>query len=122
MDDETQRENEDGKPREPDEARETLRTSHEREIWLRDRFDRERAENLLLLRYLSVEREAGLMRFWRWLIDDLRDERRLERTAMCVDKTMDGDDRPPPPDNRPGLVNRFRLWSANFFRPLPEKE
>ena len=114
MSDETQTENQDCKPFAPEAAAEHLRASYERESWLRDRFDRERAENLLLLRYLSVEREAGLMRFWRWLIDDLGTERRLERTAMCTETPVHCTERPTQPDNRPGLGERFKLWSEKF--------
>jgi len=121
MDDETQREKQDGKPCEPDVARDELRASHEREIWLRDRFDRERAENLLLLRYLSAQRESGLMRFWRWLIDDLRDERRLDCMAMCIDQPVHCTEPPKPPDNRPRLLDRLILWSANFFDRFRKK-
>lgn len=114
MKDETQSETQDSKAGEAEAARADLRASYERERWLRDRFDQERAENLLLLRYLSAERESGLMRFWRWLIDDLRHDRCLECASMCADTPLDCTERPVPPDNRPGLLGRFKLWSATF--------
>lgn len=120
MDDETQRENEDGKTREQDETREKLRASHEREIWLRDRFDRERAENLLFLRYLSAQRESGMMRFWRWLIDDLRHERRLDRMAVCPEQPAYHDD-PPQSGGRLGFVDRIKSWSARFAGRIKNK-
>lgn len=51
----------------------------ERERWLRDRFDREHHVTLAMMRMLllGVRSESPGMHFWRWLIDDLRSERRL---------------------------------------------
>jgi hypothetical protein len=51
----------------------------ERERWLRDRFEKEHQVTLAMMRLLvaGVRKEGQCMRFWRWLIDDLRSERRL---------------------------------------------
>jgi hypothetical protein len=51
----------------------------ERERWLRDRFEKEHQVTLAMMRLLvaGVGKEGQCMRFWRWLIDDLRSERRL---------------------------------------------
>lgn len=62
---------------------EELRQAREREYWLRNRLDREREENLLILRYLSFQQETAPMRFWRWLIDDTRSQRRQERALFA---------------------------------------
>ena len=52
----------------------------ERERWLRTRFEREHEVALAMMRLLiaGFSRESRAMRFWRWLIDDLRSERREE--------------------------------------------
>jgi hypothetical protein len=51
----------------------------EREQWLRDRFEKEHQVTLALMRLLlaGLSGQSRLMRFWRWLIDDFRSERRL---------------------------------------------
>jgi hypothetical protein len=51
----------------------------ERERWLRGRFEREHEFTLALMRLLleGLSSESRAMRFWRWLIDDLRSERRI---------------------------------------------
>jgi hypothetical protein len=51
----------------------------ERERWLRDRFEKEHQVTLAMMRLLvaGVRKEGQCMRFWRWLIDDLRSEQRL---------------------------------------------
>ena len=51
----------------------------ERERWLRDRFEKEHQVTLAMMRLLvaGVRKEGQCMRFWRWLIDDFRSERRL---------------------------------------------
>ena len=51
----------------------------ERERWLRERFEREHEFTLALMRLLveGLTRESRAMRFWRWLIDDFRSERRI---------------------------------------------
>jgi hypothetical protein len=51
----------------------------ERERWFRDRFEKEHQVTLAMMRLLvaGVRNEGPLMRFWRWMIDDLRSERRL---------------------------------------------
>jgi hypothetical protein len=55
------------------------RVAVEREHWLRRRFDKERRVTLAMLQLLidGVHREHRATRFWRWLIDDFRSERRL---------------------------------------------
>jgi hypothetical protein len=55
------------------------RGESEPERWLRSRFEREHEFTLALMRLLleGLSRESRGMRFWRWLIDDLRSERRL---------------------------------------------
>jgi hypothetical protein len=51
----------------------------ERERWFRDRFEKEHQVTLAMMRLLvaGVRNEGQCMRFWRWMIDDLRSERRL---------------------------------------------
>jgi hypothetical protein len=72
----------------------------ERERWLRDRFEREHQITLAMMRMLlaGVRSEAPGMRFWRWLIDDLRSERRLLE-APDGEGSTDG-----------MLLARLRLW------------
>jgi hypothetical protein len=52
----------------------------ERERWLREQIDKERMLLLLFGRHVvrALEHEAPILRLWRWLIDDLRSERREE--------------------------------------------
>ena len=52
----------------------------ERERWLREQIDKERMLLLLFGRHVvrALAHEAPILRFWRWLIDDLRSERREE--------------------------------------------
>src|SRR5260221_6116174 len=54
-------------------------TAIEREHWLRGRFEREHEAALALMRLLlaGISHEGRARRFWRWLIDDFRSERRL---------------------------------------------
>jgi hypothetical protein len=51
----------------------------ERERWLRERFEREHEVLLALTRLIiaGLGTESRAMRFWRWLIDDMRSERRM---------------------------------------------
>jgi hypothetical protein len=51
----------------------------ERERWFRNRFEKEHQVTLAMMRLLvaGVRDDGQCMRFWRWLIDDLRSERRL---------------------------------------------
>jgi len=51
----------------------------QRERWLREQFEKEHQVMLAMMRLLvnGVSGEGRAMRFWRWLIDDLRSERRL---------------------------------------------
>lgn len=63
----------------------------ERERWLRAQYEREHQVSLSVMRVLlgNVHDESRLMRFWRWLIDDIRSEKReldeLYRTSGRVD-------------------------------------
>ena len=52
----------------------------ERERWLREQVDKERMLLLLFGRHVvrALAHEPPILRFWRWLIDDLRSERREE--------------------------------------------
>ena len=52
----------------------------ERERWLREQIDKERMLLLLFGRHVvrALAHEPPILRFWRWLIDDLRSERREE--------------------------------------------
>jgi hypothetical protein len=62
-------------PARPDE----LQASLARERWLRDHFEQEHQIIMALLRLLvaGLGDDSRPMRFWRWLIDDLRSERRI---------------------------------------------
>jgi hypothetical protein len=55
----------------------------EREHWLRRRFEQEHEVALALMRLLlaGLSHEGRARRFWRWLIDDFRSERRLVADA-----------------------------------------
>jgi hypothetical protein len=66
-------------PSSPVAVAEPERAESERERWFRERFDREHEVLLSLTRLLisGLDTESRAMRFWRWLIDDLRSERRL---------------------------------------------
>ena len=50
-----------------------------RERWFRDRFEKEHEVTLALMRLLlaGLNSQSRRSRFWRWLIDDYRSERRL---------------------------------------------
>lgn len=89
---------------------EELRAAREREHWLRSRLDREREENLLILRYLAFQREASWMRFWRWLIDDTRSQRREER-ALFADYPGGV-----PGAIEPGWADRAAMRIRNWWR------
>src|ERR1700682_1765775 len=56
-----------------------IEAAREREQWLRERFEKEHQVSLALMRLLlaGLSSQGRLMRFWRWLIDDFRAERRL---------------------------------------------
>src|SRR5882672_6667477 len=56
----------------------------ERERWLRDQIDKERMLLLLFGRHVvrALAHEPPLLRFWRWLIDDLRSARREEAEQL----------------------------------------
>jgi hypothetical protein len=51
----------------------------ERERWFRERFEKEHEVTLALMRLLlaGLTSQSRPSRFWRWLIDDFRSERRL---------------------------------------------
>lgn len=63
----------------------------EREQWYRRQIERDRDVMLALSRALtgSIGREHRLMRLWRWMIDDLRSERR-EQAALVSGESRDG--------------------------------
>ncbi len=50
-----------------------------RERWFRERFEKEHEVTLALMRLLlaGLTSQSRLSRFWRWLIDDFRSERRV---------------------------------------------
>jgi hypothetical protein len=56
----------------------------ERERWLRDQVDKERMLLLLFGRHVvhALAHEPPILRFWRWLIDDLRSARREEAEQL----------------------------------------
>jgi hypothetical protein len=60
-------------------AAEEPQSAIEREHWLRSRFEKEHEVTLALVRLLlaGISHEGRAKRFWRWLIDDFRSERRL---------------------------------------------
>src|SRR5258707_2868424 len=67
-------------PSPPDPAPTTeVGAAREREQWFRDRFEREHQVTLAMMRLLlaGLSSQSRPMRFWRWLIDDFRSERRI---------------------------------------------
>jgi hypothetical protein len=56
----------------------------ERERWLREQIDKERMLLLLFGRHVvrALAHEAPILRFWRWLIDDLRSAQREEAEQL----------------------------------------
>ena len=56
----------------------------ERELWLRDYVDREQRVRLFVAEYLVglLKNPPLWMRVWRWLIDDVRSERRAEAEML----------------------------------------
>jgi len=74
----------------------------ERERWLREQIDKERELRTELARGLvgALAHEPSLLRFWRWLIDDLRSERR-EQAALLEDRYEEG------------LLTRAWAWSRS---------
>lgn len=72
----------------------------EQERWLRARFEREHEFTLSLMRLLleGLTSESRGKRFWRWLIDDYRSERRA--TA----------DLGQPPNHERRLLHRVLAW------------
>jgi hypothetical protein len=60
------------------------REALERERWLRDQIDKERMLLLLFGRHVvhALAHEPAILRFWRWLIDDLRSARREEAEQL----------------------------------------
>jgi len=63
----------------------------ERERWLRAQFEREHQVTMSVMRILlgSVRDESRPMRFWRWLIDDIRSERRRQEALYRTDGQVD---------------------------------
>src|SRR5262249_3443711 len=56
----------------------------ERERWLREQIDKERMLLLLFGRHVvhALSHEPPILHLWRWLIDDLRSERREEAEQL----------------------------------------
>lgn len=63
----------------------------ERERWLRAQFEREHQVTMSVMRILlgSVRDQSRGMRFWRWLIDDLRSEQRRQQALYRTDGQID---------------------------------
>ncbi|MCK0209424.1 hypothetical protein MWN33_15425 [Starkeya koreensis] len=63
----------------------------ERERWLRAQFEREHQVTMSVMRILlgSVREQSRRMHFWRWLIDDLRSERRRQEALYRTDGQVD---------------------------------
>jgi len=63
----------------------------ERERWLRAQFEREHQVTMSVMRILlgSVGDQSRRMRFWRWLIDDQRSERRRQEALYRADGQVD---------------------------------
>jgi hypothetical protein len=79
---------------------EEAQSALERERWLRKQFEQEHQVLLAMMRLLisGVGTEGRLMRFWRWLIDDYRSERRMLEAP------------PSPSEGERRLVSRIVAW------------
>jgi hypothetical protein len=79
---------------------EELRAERAREAWLRERLEKEHQVTLAFMRLLLVglSREGRATRFWRWLIDDFRSERRM----LADSDRATGEERK--------LINRILVW------------
>lgn len=68
-----------------------LSAALERERWLRTQFEREHQVTMSVMRILlgSVGDQSRRMRFWRWLIDDQRSERRRQEALLRTDEKVD---------------------------------
>ncbi|MGA0562946.1 hypothetical protein ACO2RV_10885 [Ancylobacter sp. VNQ12] len=63
----------------------------ERERWLRAQYEREHQVTMSVMRILlgSARDESRPMRFWRWLIDDIRSDRRRQEALYRTDGQVD---------------------------------
>jgi hypothetical protein len=63
----------------------------ERERWLRAQYEREHQVTMSVMRILlgSVRDESRPMRFWRWLIDDIRSDHRRQEALYRTDGQVD---------------------------------
>ena len=79
----------------------------ERERWLRDQIDKERMLLLLFGRHVvhALAHEPPILRFWRWLIDDLRSGRREEAALLAGVE-------------EPGGLTRLAVWLQRSWRSL----
>ena len=88
-----------------------IEAARERERWLRERFEKEHQVTLALMRLLlaGLSSQGRLMRFWRWLIDDFRSERRI----LADPHRESSEERV--------LVNRVLTWAREqgFFANRP---
>jgi hypothetical protein len=88
-----------------------LEAARERERWLRERFEKEHQVTLALMRLLlaGLSGQGRLMRFWRWLIDDFRSEKRI----LADPHRESSEERI--------LVNRVLIWAKEqgFFANRP---
>jgi hypothetical protein len=81
-----------------------------RERWLRQRFEKEHEVTLALMRLLlaGLSSQSRRSRFWRWLIDDFRSERRLLADGRELNEES-------------VLINRVLAWfrEQTFFGSRP---
>ena len=79
----------------------------ERERWLRDQVDKERMLLLLFGRHVvhALAHEPPVLRFWRWLIDDLRSGRREEAALLAG-------------AHEPGGLTRLAVWLQRSWRAM----
>ncbi len=77
-----------------------IEIAHESERWLRRQFEQEHRVLLAIMRLLvsGVGGEGRLIRFWRWLIDDYRSERRMLGGPL------------PPSESQGMLIRRIVVW------------
>ncbi|MDF2619500.1 MAG: hypothetical protein K0S00_2159 [Xanthobacteraceae bacterium] len=80
-----------GVAEEPARATSEAEAALERERWLRAQFEREHRVTMSVMRILlgSIHEESRRMRFWRWLIDDLRSEHRRQEALYGTDERID---------------------------------
>jgi hypothetical protein len=77
----------------------------ERERWLRDQIDKERMLLLLFGKHVvhALAHEPPILRFWRWLIDDLRSARREEAELLSGRREA-------------GALGRLTIWLRQAWR------